>query len=151
MRVLITQTAFSPEKELSAFAAERKELAGALASFVGYCRGGTETGAVMSLNLQHYPGFSEAEIKRLAQSVSARHDLLDLFIIHRVGAIGPSEPIVLVAALSSHRQAAFAAVGEMMDYLKTDAPIWKQEIGANGARWIEPTAEDQARRKEHEK
>ena len=58
---------------------------------------------------------------------------------------------MLVAALSAHRAAAFAAVSEMMDYLKTDAPFWKREVGAGGARWIEPTAADYARLKEHAK
>jgi molybdopterin synthase catalytic subunit len=68
-----------------------------------------------------------------------------------VGAIFAREPIVLVAAMSAHRAAAFAAVAEMMDYLKTDAPFWKRETGADGARWIEPTAADYARRQEHAK
>lgn len=151
MRVSITTKIFSPEEELARFAAGRNNEAGALASFVGYCRGGAEDSPVVALDLQHYPGFSEAEIDRLARKLSTRHDLLDFLIIHRVGAITPSEPIVLVAALSAHRSAAFLAVGEMMDFLKTDAPIWKKEIGPNGARWIEPSAEDRARRKEHEK
>ena len=69
----------------------------------------------------------------------------------RFGAIAPGEPIVLVAALSAHRAAAFAAVEELMDYLKTDAPFWKRETGPDGACWIEPTAEDRRRREEHSK
>jgi molybdopterin synthase catalytic subunit len=151
MRVLITPNAFSPETEVAGFAAQRGNDAGALASFVGYCRGRAEDGAIERLELEHYPGFTEAEVERLAQAVAAKHALLDLLIIHRIGAISAGEPIVLVAALSRHRAAAFAAVSEMMDYLKTDAPLWKREIGAKGARWIEPTAEDRARRQEHTK
>jgi molybdopterin synthase catalytic subunit len=146
MRVLITSDAFSPDAELTCFAVRRNEHAGALASFVGYCR---EDSGVERLELEHYPGFTEAEVQRLADAVTARHGLIDLLVIHRVGAIPAGEPIVLVAALSRHRAAAFAAVGEMMDYLKTDAPMWKREIGSQGARWIEPTAEDRARRQEH--
>jgi molybdopterin synthase catalytic subunit len=37
-----------------------------------------------------------------------------------------------------------------MDYLKTDAPLWKKETGAQGTRWIEPRAEDRARRAQAE-
>ena len=81
------------------------------------------------LELEHYPGFTEVEVHRLVQVVFARHDLLDMLVIHRVGAVAAGEAIVLVAALSSRRAAAFAAVGEIMDYLKTDAPIWKREVG----------------------
>ena len=56
---------------------------------------------------------------------------------------------MLVAAQSAHRANTFAAVEQMMDYLKTDAPLWKRESGPDGARWIEPTNEDYARRQEH--
>jgi len=72
-------------------------------------------------------------------------------VVHRVGAIRPGEAIVLVAALSTHRSDAFEVVRILMDYLKTDAPLWKKETGPQGARWIEPRAEDYARREEAEK
>jgi len=39
----------------------------------------------------------------------------------------------------------------LMDYLKTDAPLWKKETGPQGARWIEPRVEDYARRTKAEK
>jgi molybdopterin synthase catalytic subunit len=146
---IITPQAFSPDAELSRFAQARGDAAGALASFIGYCRATSSEGAVTQLVLDHYPGFTEAEVARLAAAVASRHGLIDLLVIHRVGAIGASEPIVLAAALSAHRAEAFAAVSEMMDHLKTDAPFWKREVGPQGARWIEPTAADYARRQEH--
>ena len=146
---IITPSAFSPDAELQRFAQERDDAAGALASFVGYCRAGSAHGRVDHLELDHYPRFTEAEVARLAATAAQRHDLIDLLVIHRVGAVAAGEPIVLVAALSTHRAAAFAAVRELMDYLKTDAPLWKREIGPDGARWIEPTAADFARRQEH--
>lgn len=151
MRAIITPVAFSPDAELTAFSAQSNGEAGALASVVGYCRAQAGDDPVQRLELQHYPGFTDVAVQRLAQAVLTRHDLLDLLVIHRVGAIAAGEAIVLVAALSSHRAAAFAAVSEMMDYLKTDAPMWKREVGIAGARWIEPTAEDHARRQEHAK
>jgi molybdopterin synthase catalytic subunit len=151
IRTLITPDAFSPEKEMRAFSGERDGEAGALASFVGYCRTASPNGPVNQLELDHYPGFTEKEVSRLAHSVAARHNLLDLIVIHRIGVIAAHDPIVLVAALSSHRAEAFAAVVEMMDYLKTDAPFWKRETGPEGSRWIEPTTSDYARRAEHSK
>ena len=71
---------------------------------------------------------------------------LDLLVVHRVGTIRPGEAIVLVAAMAAHRAEAFEAVRQLMDYLKTDAPLWKKETGPDGERWIEPTAHDHARR-----
>ncbi len=147
--VAITPDVFSPDAELAQFAAMRSAGCGAAVTFVGYCRGTSPDGDVTRLDLEHYPGFTEKEIGRLAQDVANRHALAELLVIHRFGTIMPGEPIVLVAALSAHRGAAFAAVEELMDYLKTDAPFWKREIGPDGARWIEPTAEDRRRREEH--
>jgi len=140
MRVSIDTVAFSPEQELASFARDGE--VGAMASFVGYCRARSGGRAVDRLELEHYPGFTDAVVRGLADSVFRKHDLVDLLVVHRVGAIAAGEAIVLVAALSAHRAAALAAVSELMDHLKTEAPIWKKEIGGSGAVWIEPTAED---------
>jgi molybdopterin synthase catalytic subunit len=121
-----------------------------MASFVGYCRAASSAGSVEQLHLDHYPGFTEREIERLTAGVMDRHGLDDVLVIHRVGAISAGDAIVLVAAQSHHRAAAFAAVAELMDYLKTDAPLWKRAITASGSRWIEPTGADHARRRTHE-
>jgi len=145
MGVRLIQKTFDPQAEVAAFAEGRKD-AGALVTFVGICRAGTDDVAVAELRIDHYPGFTEKEIARLAAETAARFDCPDILVVHRVGAIRPGEAIVLVAALSVHRVNAFKAVESLMDYLKTDAPLWKKESGPQGARWIEPRAEDHARR-----
>lgn len=151
IRTAITTEALRTDAELSAFAKSRGDDIGAIASFIGYCRASAAQGTVKHLELDHYPGFTEREVARLADQIAERHSLSALLVIHRVGIIPARDPIVLVAAQSQHRAAAFAAVAEMMDYLKTDAPFWKREAGPEGARWIEPTAADYARRAEHAK
>jgi len=143
--VRITEAAFDPGAEISAFHAGYQG-AGALANFVGYCRDKTNGRAVSQLVIEQYPGFTEREITRLAGEVSQKLGTLDMMVVHRVGIIRPGEAIVLVAALAAHRNAAFDAVRLLMDYLKTDAPLWKKESGPDGARWIEPTDYDHARR-----
>jgi molybdopterin synthase catalytic subunit len=150
MQVRVTPEAFDPQREVAAFTAGRDD-AGALVSFVGYCRGANNGVAVQELRIDHYPGFTEREISRLAEEVSRRFACPDLLVIHRVGPIRPGEAIVLVAALSAHRNDGFEAVRVLMDYLKTDAPLWKKETGPAGARWIEPRPEDRARRMQAEK
>ena len=150
MDVRITQQAFDPQREVASFMAGRDD-AGALVSFVGYCRASTDGAAVQELRIDHYPGFTEKEIARLAEEVSRRFECPELLVVHRVGVIHPGEAIVLVAALSVHRANGFEAVRVLMDYLKTDAPLWKKESGPDGARWIEPRPEDHARRMQAEK
>ena len=147
MDVRIVNQAFDPQQEVAAFAAGRDD-AGALVSFVGTCRAATGGVAVNQLHIDHYPGFSEKEIARLAEETARRFACPDLLVVHRVGPIRPGEAIVLVAALSEHRNDAFEAVRVLMDYLKTDAPLWKKETGPAGTRWIEPRDEDYARRRQ---
>ena len=51
---------------------------------------------------------------------------------------------MMVATASRHRAAAFAAADFLMDYLKSRAPFWKKEFGADGALWVAAKDEDEA-------
>lgn len=115
---------------------------GAVASFVGRVRGAGPDGTVARLELEHYPGFTEAEIEKIAHEACTRWPLLDVLIIHRTGAMRPGEDIVVAAAAAAHRREALDAVDFMMDCLKSGAPFWKKETGAAGERWIEPREDD---------
>ena len=88
------------------------------------------------------------EISKIVEKARGRFEILDCLVIHRYGRMLPGDPIVLVSVIAVHRDAAFEAARLIMDYLKTDAPFWKKEIGASGERWIEPRADDHAARAE---
>ena len=133
----IAETPFSPADEIDAFLT-RVEGAGGVATFIGKVRGGDAS----SLTLEHFPGVTEGEIAKFEAAARERFDLVDVLIVHRVGSMAPEEPIVLVATAARHRRDAFAACDFLMDYLKSEAPFWKKETTADGARWIEPRAED---------
>jgi molybdopterin synthase catalytic subunit len=142
-QVRLTDQPFDAGAVLSSFAKGRTET-GAIATFTGIAR--AEAGTTAILELEAYPGFTEAEIAKIADQARARFGLDDVAILHRVGRIAPGEAIVFVATASSHRRAAFEACDFLMDYLKSRAPFWKKEHGPGGARWIEPTAQDHADR-----
>ncbi|HEX7759282.1 MAG TPA: molybdenum cofactor biosynthesis protein MoaE [Caulobacteraceae bacterium] len=139
--IALTDQVFDPGAELNRFCAGRFET-GAVASFVGIARG--EAGQATALELEAYPGFTEAQIAEVADAAVSRFDLQDFLILHRVGRIAPGEAIVFVATASTHRRAAFEACDHLMDYLKSRAPFWKKEHGPGGERWVEPTARDLA-------
>ena len=130
---------FDPGALLTRFCAARTET-GAVVTFTGLTRGGQGD----RLELEAYPGFTEAEIGRIAEAARARFGLHDLIIVHRIGEITPGEAIVFVATAAAHRREAFEAADHLMDYLKSRAPFWKKEHGPDGARWIEPTERDHA-------
>jgi molybdopterin synthase catalytic subunit len=132
---------FDAGGELAAFAA-RVAGAGAIASFLGLVRGESGGADVSALELEHYPPLTERTVAAIGEDARDRFALIGFAIVHRTGALAPGEPIVFVAAAAAHRRAAFEAVDYMMDRLKTEAPFWKREHGANGSRWIEARDED---------
>lgn len=138
---------FDLTAESRALTAGRADV-GAVVSFVGLCR--DEAGTLAALELEHYPGMAEAEIRRIGETAIARFNLIGLTAIHRFGRIAPGEQIVLVIATAPHRQAAFDGANFMMDYLKTSAPFWKKEHRKDGTAgdWVSAKdADDRARDK----
>jgi molybdopterin synthase catalytic subunit len=87
--------------------------------------------------LEYYPGMTERHLQRIVEEAGSRWDFLDALVVHRVGALYPNDPIVLVAIWSAHRAAAFDACRFIMEALKARAPLWKREALANGQRWVE--------------
>jgi molybdopterin synthase catalytic subunit len=139
MALLLTDT-FDPEAMLSAFR-EGQTRAGALASFTGLVRANDQ--AVTHLQLDYYPQFTLNTMLAIEADAKARFDVADTLVIHRAGILAVGDPIVLVAALSTHRKPAIACIDYLMDRLKTEAAFWKQEIGPSQQRtWIEPRAQD---------
>jgi molybdopterin synthase catalytic subunit len=119
---------------------------GAVASFIGVVRDLNDGQTIASMTLEHYPGMTERALEEIVAQAKSRWDLYEIVVIHRVGALRPTDPIVLVVVTSAHRGEAFAACEFVMDYLKTDAPFWKKEATPAGERWVEArTSDDDAR------
>lgn len=128
-------------------AARHDHAAGALASFTGLVRNDPgPDGPLRELQIEHYPGMTEAALGRIAGAAASRWTLQGISIVHRHGTLAPGEPIVFCAVLAAHRADAFAACAFLVDYLKTDAPFWKKEVREAGARWVESRAGDHAAR-----
>ena len=123
--VRLQREEFDAAAEAAALTRGRTDI-GALVTFTGICRGAESGEPIAALTLEHYPGMAEAEIARHVEEAKARWPLMGVTVIHRYGRIAPGENIVLVVTASSHREAAFAAAEFLMDYLKTQAPFWKQ-------------------------
>jgi molybdopterin synthase catalytic subunit len=134
---------FDAAAEAATLAHRRSDI-GAVVTFTGICRGDERGEPIVALTLEHYPGMAEAEIARHVEDACARWPLMGVTVVHRHGRIRPGENIVLVVTASSHRQAAFAAAEFLMDYLKTQAPFWKQVETKSGAAWVEAKEADDA-------
>jgi molybdopterin synthase catalytic subunit len=117
---------------------------GGVVSFVGLMRDLNEGDRVAAMTLEHYPGMTEKALRAIVDEAGERWDLAAARVVHRVGELVPTDPIVLVVAASAHRGDAFRACEFIMDYLKTRAPFWKRErlVDGNG-RWVEARVSDE--------
>lgn len=143
MKIAVQNEAFDLGAEVAALTHGRHDV-GAVASFVGLARDTNEGSGVAAMTLEHYPGMTEKALAALVDEACTRWALLDVTVVHRVGRLLPSDPIVLVAVAGAHRGEAFAACEFIMDALKTRAPFWKKEETPDGERWVEARASDEA-------
>ncbi len=137
---------FDIKAEIERLTAGRGDV-GAVVTFTGLCR--DEAGTLAALELEHYPGMAEREMTSVAADALQRWPLTGLTAIHRFGRIEAGSNIVLIAAASPHRQAAFDAASFMMDFLKSRAPFWKKEHLRDGSsgNWVAAKDDDDARLK----
>ena len=137
MTVRVQSEPFDVGAEVAALTAGRED-AGGVVTFTGFVRGQADGRDLAVLTLEHYPGMTERELERIDDEARARFDLLGSTVIHRIGALTPGEPIVLVVTAAAHRRAAFEAAEFLMDYLKSRAPFWKKESFRDGSeRWVD--------------
>ena len=139
MKIAVQTEAFDLAAEVGALYQANPKV-GAVASFLGLVRDSSQ--GVASLSLEHYPGMTEKALAQIVADAGQRWAVLDATVIHRVGTLRPTEPIVLVAVASGHRGDAFAACEFIMDFLKTRAPFWKKEATADGERWVDARESD---------
>ncbi|MBV1904636.1 MAG: molybdenum cofactor biosynthesis protein MoaE [Pseudomonadales bacterium] len=118
---------------------------GAIVSFAGLVRDHMGKSQTSALTLEHYPGMTEASIQKIIDQAFERWSLQAIRVIHRVGRLSPGAQIVLVMVASAHRAEAFESCEFIMDYLKTEAVIWKKEHTEDGDQWLKPRVVDEQR------
>jgi len=133
MAVRVQAERFDLGAELTRFAAGRRDV-GAQVSFTGVVR--DDSGNLRHMTIEHYPGMTEKAIAAIEAEAVRRWGLKDSLVIHRYGQLAPGEQIMMVATAAPHRADAFAAAEFLMDYLKSRAPFWKQEVTGDGAAWV---------------
>ena len=105
--------------------------AGAVVTFQGVTRD------VDSLEYEAYVEMAEEKIAAIVAAAVESHGLCAAAAEHRIGTVPLSEPSVAVAASAPHRGEAFAGAREIIDRIKAEAPIWKQEVEGDERRWVE--------------
>lgn len=141
MKIKISRTAFDPWQEIRDYQNSLATIGGkygATCLFIGTMRDFNEGDNVTAMRLEYYPGMTEKQLGNILDEACLQWQVLDAFIVHRVGDIQPNESIVLVSVWTSHRGDAFDACRHIMEALKSKAPFWKKELLSSGeSRWVE--------------
>ena len=143
-RVSVRHADFDVSAEVAALRAGDAGV-GAIVAFVGTVRDHSGAADISRMELEHYPGMTEASIEDIVNQAAQRWPLLAATVVHRVGKLAAGDQIVWVGVTSAHRAAAFSACEFIMDYLKTRAPFWKKELGPDGEQWVAARQHDSSR------
>ena len=142
LAVQLHPQAFEPLEALAGWQAQLANLPGgapaAESQFIGRVRGVNATGeSLQALELEHYPGMTEACLRALAEAAARRYRVAAVLVRHRIGRVLPGEAIVLVAVAADRRGPAQRCGQELLEVLKHEAPFWKREWSGGVGRWVE--------------
>jgi len=134
--ISLTQSPIDPSAILAQVASND---AGAVVLFLGTTREFTKGRQTASLDYECYPQMAEAKLAELEAQAREKWPLVHVSIVHRLGHLELGEASIAIAVSSPHRQAAFEAGKWLIDTIKEDVPIWKQENWADGtSEWVHP-------------
>ena len=133
--IKIQEEDFNSEDEINKIKKLHSNI-GAVSSFIGYVRDENNNKKVKSINLEVYQEMAHKQFEKIINKASLKWKLEDSLIIHRYGKLEVNSKIVLVACFSKHRKDSFESCNFIMDYLKKEAPFWKNEFYADKNEWL---------------
>lgn len=110
---------------------------GAVVTFEGVVRNNTKGRPTLYLEYECYEQMALSQIAEIGRDIAAQYDVGHLGVVHRLGRLEVGEASVVVVATAPHRRPAFQAALEAIDRLKREVPIWKKEVFADGAVWVD--------------
>jgi molybdopterin synthase catalytic subunit len=109
---------------------------GGIAMFVGVVRNHDADQSVVSLDYTAHPSAQQA-LRLCAERVAAEHDVVSVAVEHRIGHLEVGDLAVVVAVGAVHRGEALAACRRLIDDLKAEVPIWKEQQFTSGeSQWV---------------
>lgn len=111
---------------------------GACSVFAGRVRADKVKGkTVKMIEYSSYNGLAERVMAKIEKETMKKFKLKNLMLKHRTGAVKAGEVVIVVSAEGRHRRQTIDAMGEAVERIKKEVPIWKKEIFEDGSyRWI---------------
>jgi molybdopterin synthase catalytic subunit len=99
---------------------------GAVVEFAGVVRGEEDGAAIAALDYEAYEKMAWSEMEKIARDLAGQFPCDSIEVIHRIGRVPVGEASIVVRIEAKHRAEAFGMLGEFMDRMKRDVPIWKR-------------------------
>lgn len=117
-------------------AAVADSTAGAVVVFSGNVRDHDHGRTVAHLDYEGHPTAADV-LDQVARDVAARHDVVAIAVLHRVGPLAIGDAALVAAVSAHHRREAFAACADLVDETKARLPVWKHQIFTDGTdEWV---------------
>ena len=121
---------------------------GGIALFVGTVRNRDHESEVVSLDYTQHPSAVDV-LTKCAEQTADQHDVLVIAVEHRVGHLEIGDIAVVVAVGAVHRGEALAACAHLINTVKAEVPIWKEQHFTSGdSEWVGLPSEDDEMRDE---
>jgi molybdopterin synthase catalytic subunit len=98
---------------------------GAAVEFQGIVRELENGDSLAGLFYEAYEPMARRVLEKHFAELAAIHPCAAVLFIHRTGWVPVGEASLFIRVLSSHRKEALAFLGDAIDRLKQDVPIWK--------------------------
>ena len=99
---------------------------GACLEFSGLVRELENGKKIPGLFYEAYEPMARAQLEKNFHKLAAKHPCEEILFIHRLDFVPVGQASLFIRVSSRHRQAALALMGELIDRLKADVPIWKR-------------------------
>ncbi|WP_457949344.1 molybdenum cofactor biosynthesis protein MoaE [Pseudarthrobacter sp. alpha12b] len=136
-----------------AIAAVESDTAGAVVSFSGVVRNHDGGKAVERLSYSAHPSAHQVMADVVARLVAEQNAVVEdaaaetsagkagqpvrIWAAHRIGMLEIGDPALVCAVSAAHRGQAFAVCSELVDRIKEQVPIWKEQFFADGTvEWV---------------
>ncbi len=136
-----------PISVAQAIAAVESDTAGAVVSFSGVVRNHDGGKAVDRLSYSAHPTAHQVMADVVARLVAEQNGSNDpageatqpvrIWAAHRIGMLRIGDPALVCAVSAAHRGQAFAVCSELVDRIKEQVPIWKEQFFSDGTvEWV---------------
>ena len=104
---------------------------GALATFEGWVRNHNNARPVTKLTYYGYEKLAINQGEKLITQAKQQFDIINAVAIHRIGDLAIGDMAVWIGVTAHHRYPSFDACRWLLDAIKADIPVWKQEFYAD--------------------